>query len=165
MCLVAIRGPKVLQEAWDPHKTVRQKCVHVHLIPYELRIMNACSYAALGLMHSLNPTSSGGVEAQPVDDRGEGTSTATPVGASQNPMPSAAGPIPRSLPPGYGRIIRDADGHVVDIQLADDDDDDVQQEEESLESVDVPQQGLVGDWATLQASTRSQTGAAIVEGQ
>ncbi|EEB92758.1 hypothetical protein MPER_08686 [Moniliophthora perniciosa FA553] len=44
-----IRAPKVLQEAWDKRKTVRQ------------------NYAALGLIHDLNPSASGGAEIIKVD--------------------------------------------------------------------------------------------------
>ncbi|KAI0781053.1 ribosome biogenesis protein Nop16 [Trametes elegans] len=100
-----IRGPKVLQEAWDPHKTVRQ------------------NYEALGLTASLNPVASGGTE-RPLPTRGEhdadrseqqpeastSTSTASPAKAA-----GGAGGVPK----GYGKIVRDAEGNVVDVVLGD----------------------------------------------
>ncbi|GJE90863.1 ribosome biogenesis protein Nop16 [Phanerochaete sordida] len=95
-----IRAPKVLQEAWDKHKTVRQ------------------NYEALGLVASLNPTASGGVEKllgtaskneSPTDgDRAQEASSSTAGSAS-------------TLPKGYGRIIRDAAGNVIDVELPEDD--------------------------------------------
>ncbi|EKM55528.1 uncharacterized protein PHACADRAFT_94806 [Phanerochaete carnosa HHB-10118-sp] len=91
-----IRGPKVLQEAWDKHKTVRQ------------------NYEALGLVASLTPTASGGVE-KPL---GAASKNEPPVDvdcALEASSSKVAGPS--SLPKGYGRIVRDADGNVVDVEL------------------------------------------------
>jgi len=89
-----IKGPRILQEAWNKKKTVRQ------------------NYAALGLLANLNPTARIGhaapFEEQPMDDN-DGPKTAS---ASS------------SLPKGKGRIVRDASGNIVSVTLGDDDDDD-----------------------------------------
>ncbi|KAI8998746.1 ribosome biogenesis protein Nop16 [Trametes punicea] len=110
-----IRGPKVLQEAWDPRKTVRQ------------------NYEALGLAASLNPIASGGTErkissSQPA--HGDRSETQPEASSSK---PTAANGVPK----GYGKIIRDADGNVVDVQLGDEED---EKEAEAMEEVldDIP---------------------------
>ncbi|KDQ16342.1 hypothetical protein BOTBODRAFT_31032 [Botryobasidium botryosum FD-172 SS1] len=83
-----IKGPKAIQDAWDRKKTLKQ------------------NYAALGLMGSMHTRSSGGsepvigVEAEMIEPE------AIPM-ATQVP----------GIPKGKGRIIRDADGNIVDIEL------------------------------------------------
>ncbi|QRV89582.1 ribosome biogenesis protein Nop16 [Ceratobasidium sp. AG-Ba] len=86
----AIKGPKLLQDAWDKKKTVRQ------------------NYEALGLVHSLNPVASGGSETNLSNTKPE--SVATPAA-----QPTASKPIPR----GFGKIIRDENGAVIRIELPD----------------------------------------------
>ncbi|KZT11412.1 uncharacterized protein LAESUDRAFT_720638 [Laetiporus sulphureus 93-53] len=85
-----IRGPKVLQDAWDKHKTVRQ------------------NYEALGLVASLNPTASGGVEKQ--------LAPLTTSRPDESTTPSS-GNKTSSIPKGYGRVIRDEDGNIVGVEL------------------------------------------------
>ncbi|EMD38494.1 hypothetical protein CERSUDRAFT_113665 [Gelatoporia subvermispora B] len=121
-----IRGPKVLQEAWDSHKTVRQ------------------NYEALGLVASLNPTASGGVE-RPLDRQGltAGGSSATPEASSSSPS-SGSGAIPK----GYGRIIRDEDGNIIDVEMGEEEPE-AAPEEEEIEAIPNPadddqQAGWVG---------------------
>jgi len=121
-----IMGPKALQDAWDKHKTVRQ------------------NYAALGLLHTLSPNDSGGrdiTHEQHHNDRpeshqiagnkasSEGTGSAgtmpNGVGAmteqtkddAAGPSCSGSGSTSRKLPRGFGKIIRDESGNVVDIEL------------------------------------------------
>ncbi|OCH95497.1 hypothetical protein OBBRIDRAFT_788051 [Obba rivulosa] len=120
-----IRGPKVLQEAWDPHKTVRQ------------------NYEALGLVASLNPTASGGVE-QPLGRKRPAT-----AGSSAAPeAPSSSRPSETSaIPKGYGRIIRDEDGNIVDVQMGEEEP--VEIPDEEIEAIPDPaddeqQAGWVG---------------------
>ncbi|KAL5533168.1 NOP16 [Sanghuangporus sanghuang] len=109
-----IKGPKALQDAWDKRKTVRQ------------------NYAAFGLVHTLSPTDSGGrdmsrpasavsrriTDARPEEDRTElakekrtaGNETSTNTLHDQK----KGGKLPR----GFGRIIRDDSGTIVDMVLA-----------------------------------------------
>ncbi|EJF65751.1 hypothetical protein DICSQDRAFT_48838 [Dichomitus squalens LYAD-421 SS1] len=92
-----IRGPQVLQEAWDARKTVRQ------------------NYEALGLVASLNPIASGGTEraqAKRADDKEAPARLEAPSSTSTRPAGT------NGVPKGFGKIIRDAEGNVVDVQLA-----------------------------------------------
>lgn len=95
----AIRGPKVLQEAWDRRKTVRQ------------------NYAALGLAASLTPTASGGVEKVLVPHTAGGDDAPAPEASTS----AGAGSGANGIPKGFGRIIRDEDGNIVDVELGDED--------------------------------------------
>ncbi|EJD05799.1 uncharacterized protein FOMMEDRAFT_18040 [Fomitiporia mediterranea MF3/22] len=104
-----IKGPKVLQDAWDKHKTVRQ------------------NYAALGLAHSLTPTDSGGhVITHPhsaqVSQNAEASSKEGKPPSAEEARRSE-GNVARDqtrdgkLPRGFGRIIRDERGSVMDVVL------------------------------------------------
>ncbi|KAI0797873.1 ribosome biogenesis protein Nop16-domain-containing protein [Abortiporus biennis] len=95
-----IKGPKVLQEAWDKHKTVRQ------------------NYEALGLVASLNPNASGGSETRVQGEVKES------VGEVVSHEEKEGG-----IPKGYGRIIRDENGNIVDVELGESEEED---EEERL---------------------------------
>lgn len=128
-----IRGPKVLQEAWDKHKTVRQ------------------NYEALGLVASLNPTASGGVE----KSLGSSSKSEQAMDVDRAPEASSSKAAGTSgLPKGYGRIIRDADGNVVDVELAEEDEEEGAAAADSAERLveDIPdpakQKGLVG-WVAV----------------
>ncbi|KAI0637084.1 ribosome biogenesis protein Nop16 [Trametes polyzona] len=140
-----IRGPQVLQEAWDPRKTVRQ------------------NYEALGLAATLNPIASGGTErplcAHPEhedrlpEDQPE-ASTSTSAASSSSAKPAGA----KGLPKGYGKIIRDADGNVVDVELADDDEEEEDAAmDEGLEDVPDPaaNEQLAG-WVGLGSDPRKR---------
>ena len=119
----AIRGPKVLQEAWDKHKTVRQKYVYT-VLDEECWITDGifatvlfASYAALGLAASLNPNTSGGAEcAAPVTD------ARSVVNGVDNLDPAVlmSGGGDRDLPIGLGRIVRDEAGRIIDVETNDD---------------------------------------------
>ncbi|KAH7342050.1 ribosome biogenesis protein Nop16 [Rhizoctonia solani] len=84
----AIKGPKVLQDAWDNKKTVRQ------------------NYEAMGLVHSLNPIARGGTEKTLLVPASEPEPTPTPATVPSNPIPA-----------GRGRIIRDENGVVIGVEL------------------------------------------------
>jgi nucleolar protein 16 len=90
-----------LQDAWDKHKTVRQ------------------NYLALGLVHTLNPLASGGVEFDPLQNAHND--------AEMNQTPSTvpvAGPSTTAIPRGHGKIVRNEDGDIVGVEFAEDDSED-----------------------------------------
>ncbi|KIK63624.1 hypothetical protein GYMLUDRAFT_40687 [Collybiopsis luxurians FD-317 M1] len=114
-----LHAPKVLQQAWDRHKTVRQ------------------NYAALGLIHDLNPSESGGAEIieqdkgatvgsapeSSIDSTSECSSSTVPGTSLSHSRidtsdhsdgPSSA---KLTLPKGHGRIIRDEAGNILRIEL------------------------------------------------
>ncbi|KAG5716266.1 Nucleolar protein 16 [Termitomyces sp. T112] len=116
-----IRGPKILQDAWDKTKTVRQ------------------NYIALGLVHDLNPTASGGSERIEVRSQIEESQI-----ASTSQLESAP-PIPK----GFGKIIRDDAGNVLRIELPQDDSETrtEKRQDESLHEPEVDG-AVLGPWVT-----------------
>ncbi|KAF8184886.1 ribosome biogenesis protein Nop16 [Mycena galopus ATCC 62051] len=90
-----IRGPAILSERWDKRKTVRQ------------------NYAALGLIHTLNPSASGGVEPTETTEDAPGNLMAA---STSSPLDTAP-PIPK----GHGLIVRDEDGNILRVELAEED--------------------------------------------
>ncbi|KAI9064320.1 hypothetical protein FKP32DRAFT_1570565 [Trametes sanguinea] len=133
-----IRGPQVLQEAWDPRKTVRQ------------------NYEALGLAATLNPVESGGTErklsAHPAhEEQPEASSSSAP----STSKPAAANGVPK----GYGKIIRDADGNVVDVVLNDEDEEeDAEAMEEVLDEVPDPtEDDQAAGWVGLGSDPRKHS--------
>ncbi|KAI0079975.1 hypothetical protein K474DRAFT_1658515 [Panus rudis PR-1116 ss-1] len=136
-----IRGPKVLQDAWDKHKTVRQ------------------NYEALGLLASLNPISSGGVE-QPLHLKQEAmavdTSNTPEASTSQNQHDVRGKDY---IPKGHGRIIRDENGNVVDVEIADEESEsDERPGDRLIEDIPDPssQEELAG-WVALGTQSRKAT--------
>jgi len=129
----AIRGPKVLQEAWDKRKTVRQ------------------NYAALGLAASLTPTESGGVEKILVPHAAEDHDAPAPEASTSAGASSGF----KGIPKGFGRIIRDEDGNIVDVELGDED-----AEETPMEDIvgEVPDPALdkqLAPWVHLGSKVQS----------
>jgi len=88
-----IRGPKILQDAWDKQKTVRQ------------------NYAKLGLVVTLDPSAHGGVE-KPL-----GVASSDKLSRQEASSSSTSPPTSADLPSGFGRIIRDQAGNVVGYEL------------------------------------------------
>jgi len=73
------------------------------------------SYAAIGLQLSLVPTQSGGTERTPIPSSGSAGSVAiNGTVQSIETEPSTASSIPK----GFGRIVRDASGNVISIDIA-----------------------------------------------
>jgi nucleolar protein 16 len=90
----------------------------------------ASSYAALGLVHTLNSRTSGGSEI--VDRHPTQTSTndnastdspqesgSVPCQSSGNTAESSATGASHSIPSGFGKLIRDASGKVVGVEMSD----------------------------------------------
>ncbi|KAJ3483336.1 hypothetical protein NLI96_g6389 [Meripilus lineatus] len=140
----AIRGPKVLQEAWQKTKTVRQ------------------NYEALGLVASLNPTLSGGVE--PTTSRHDRADTRS-IELSSTPEVSDTRKTARtqSVPRGFGRIIRDENGNVMDVDLGEDAEDVEESNNQLIEDIPHPatQEGAAG-WISL-GSNRPSSSKSVVQ--
>ncbi|KAL0580208.1 Nucleolar protein 16, partial [Marasmius crinis-equi] len=115
-------------------------------------------YAALGLIHDLNPSAAGGAEIIDVDaaqaDQGTSTTASLPAGMSSPPITenqsvgpcdstettSAPPPQGNAIPKGHGRIIRDQTGNILRIELPEEEQsstqpaEDVEMDMEQLES-------------------------------
>jgi hypothetical protein len=74
------------------------------------------SYTALGLLSSLNPRAKGGAETVP-----DVTLLPTSAPPTTNELPGSSPAAVASVPKGYGRIIRDEHGNVLDVQLNEED--------------------------------------------
>jgi len=97
-----IRGSRVLQEAWDKHKTVRQ------------------NYAALGLAVSLNPNTSGGAERPATVTEARTVENGAAFIGDLDPAVLTSGGSGRDLPIGLGRIVRDEAGQIIAVESNDD---------------------------------------------
>jgi len=97
-----IRGLKILQEAWDKHKTVRQ------------------NYAALGLAVSLNPCTAGGTERATSVSEARTEANEVAFIDDSDPTVSMSGGSEQDLPKGLGRIVKDDSGQIIAIETNDD---------------------------------------------
>lgn len=99
-------------------------------------------------MASLKPTASGGVE--------------RPLGVASNsehPMDVESAPVASGskLPKGYGRIVRDAAGNVVDVQLDEEDEEEQAQPDRLVEDIPDPSaQPKLAEWVGLGGSSRAE---------
>jgi len=133
-----IRGPKLLQDAWDKHKTVRQ------------------NYAALGLAHTLNPLASGGAEYDPAKSLSMASSAESSLHTTQSAQagPSKPASSTAAIPKGFGKIIRDADGNVIRVELGGDADDETPNVntagEDGMQGLQEPEldKQVMADWVT-----------------
>ncbi|KAG5645912.1 hypothetical protein DXG03_005059 [Asterophora parasitica] len=117
-----IRGPKILQESWDATKTVRQ------------------NYAALGLIHDLNPSAAGGVE--PLEGRQDIGEDIPVASTSQLEQPT-------QTPKGFGKIIRDEAGNVLRIEMPDDEDEAPTENPQDMEMAEPDvESAVLGTWVT-----------------
>jgi len=128
-----IRGPQVLQEAWDKQRTVRQ------------------NYARLGLVATLDPSAHGGVE-KPL---GQSTESSQKVSASGAMVNST-----NDVPSGFGRICRDDAGNILSVDLHEGEDQDVSMSTEELEDVDSQiDPNVLRKWTKNFASSTSKVAA------
>lgn len=140
----SIRGPKILQEAWDKHKTVRQ------------------NYEALGLLVSLNPSASGGVE-RPSHGASASHESAivprsTPEDCSSSQKEGGDINDKTRIPKGYGRIIRDENGEIIDVEMGDEGDEDGQMTGDGEKTFhnDIPRVGAqdeLADWIAFRPTS------------
>ncbi|PPQ78544.1 hypothetical protein CVT25_011816 [Psilocybe cyanescens] len=135
-----IRGPKALQDAWDKTKTVRQ------------------NYAQLGLVVTLDPSASGGIEKQLGLDAAAMDTTHDQDSISSS---STTPPAQTNVPIGFGRIKRDAAGNILGFELDENQQEpvakkyDLEEELESRMDQDVRQK-----WSTnFSTSTASHFGS------
>jgi nucleolar protein 16 len=136
----ALRAPKLLQDAWDRHLTVKQKYVVLSpdlslSVSYRRITAPAPSYTALGLLPSLNPRAKGGAETVP---------DVTLLPKFAPPAANTAGVS--SVPKGHGRIIRDEHGNVLDVQLSEDDRDEEMGESQRDKEDETPWGATMEDW-------------------
>ena len=130
----------------------------------------------MGLAASLNPIASGGAERRALATRAgeEAEICEKPGGSTATAGPSQT-PGANGVPKGFGKIIRDAAGNVVDVQLGDEDeedevDDDMAREDRAMEEVPDPSadEQLAG-WVGLGSDprTRAAQGAStrVVQGE
>ncbi|KDQ60655.1 hypothetical protein JAAARDRAFT_31624 [Jaapia argillacea MUCL 33604] len=125
-----IRGPKVLQDAWDSRKTVQQ------------------NYATLGLVSSLNPTQSGGIELPPHASTSHEALTSADTHPQPLPRHGIEKAINDAIPKGYGRIVRDEGGKILDVEFG--------QEEDEAESNSNKEEALIEDKAWNDAGQTTQ---------
>ncbi|KAN0075321.1 Ribosome biogenesis protein Nop16 [Tylopilus felleus] len=132
----AIRGPKALQDAWDPSKTVRQ------------------NYLVLGLQYSLNPIPSGGSEADlncdinSISSRQPNPTAASSAADDARSSVSEGSTVKPALPKGFGRIVRDSSGNVVRVELPSDEEaGDAKNQEMGIDSPVVTTESELRLWA------------------
>lgn len=132
-----IRGPKILQDSWDKHKTVKQ------------------NYDALGLVATLKPNESGGTEHIKYGSLEAETSPSTSTrGDPKGVLELSTG---AKLPIKYGRILRDEQGNAVDIELAGEDVEGVDTDREGHTMDVYADEKLVTTWTQL--GRRTTTGS------
>jgi N-acetylglucosamine-1-phosphate uridyltransferase (contains nucleotidyltransferase and I-patch acetyltransferase domains) len=99
---------------------------------HDLHALFTSSYAALGLVHTLNPSASGGVE--PIED----------VDTANTPIPTEPAAHQQKttiIPKGYGKIIRDDDGNVVRIELAEGEEEEGMDEDREMDMEELEPEG------------------------
>lgn len=106
-------------------------------------VIYSLSYAALGLVSSLNPTASGGTERE-----------LYLYPPSQSTSSITEPPQPSKIPRGYGKIIRDEDGNVIDIEFAEEDEEETTMDRDDEIDMDrAPLDASLINWVKLGSST------------
>lgn len=122
------------------------------------------SYESLGLVASLTPMASGGAErALGVEDNT--TTNAMEVEYAPEVSSSNAAAGPSSLRAGFGRIVRDENGNIVDVQLPDEEADAeaATPAERLIEDIPDPsKQDSLAAWVQLGSATGPRSGSVAV---
>ncbi|KAG8806937.1 Nucleolar protein 16 [Serendipita sp. 399] len=127
-----LKAPKVLQDAWDKKLTVKQ------------------NYARLGLLSTTNPRAKGGSEFKPTQD-----SIVQETKDAQDVVEGSS-----HLPAGRGRIIRDEEGNVIDVEMEETEEVPAAGDEED-EMLRIPPDA--GKWVTQSRSSKSEKSDLIKE--
>ena len=110
------------------------------------------SYAALGLATSLNPRVAGGVERVTADTEDNGDIIEVDMTSSEPSLSThKADANSGSLPKGHGRIVRDEQGNVVEVEMEDEVDDEAPEEEPLIEERASGVTPETKDWVTMPA--------------
>ncbi|KAH6918736.1 ribosome biogenesis protein Nop16 [Coprinopsis sp. MPI-PUGE-AT-0042] len=141
-----IRGPKALQDAWDKRKTVKQ------------------NYSRLGLVHDLNPVASGGGEKrlEPRYGKEDAEIAHGDVPAAEE-FPTGEGS--KSLPKGFGRIVRDEAGNVIGVELPEEEDREaIETDDETMESLEPEiSEDVLSRWTCHNSEDVGQNAVGLVE--
>lgn len=119
-----------------------------------LLLCSTCSYEALGLAASLNPIASGGAE-RTVGSHTEGAAKTKKETEERTPGSTGANGVRK----GFGKIIRDREGKIVDVEIGDEN-----EEEEEMTGADSEDvlDGLadseVAGWVGLGSDRRKGSG-------
>ncbi|KAF8308772.1 hypothetical protein DL93DRAFT_2086564 [Clavulina sp. PMI_390] len=120
----AIRGPKVLQKAWDKTKTVRQNYAALGLLADPNAALNtsqmsetdepqaSTSASSISGSSTLPSAAAGGQSSSSLGPSSAVSSTR----AQMQPKPASSTPIPK----GHGRLIRDPQGNIIGVEIPDD---------------------------------------------
>ena len=125
------------------------------------------SYEALGLVASLNPTASGGVE-RPLNYAGKSPATDAP-GTPEASTSQQVTNTQSSVPKGYGRIVRDKDGNIVDVVLPEEEEPSAPIDGSIEDVLDPSQDEQTAPWVALSsdgnAGRSNTTETPIVQGE
>jgi nucleolar protein 16 len=129
-------------------------------------LLLSTSYAALGLVHTLNPLASGGAEHDPTKVPVNTQTILAPEPSHSHAGPSTSTSSIEPIPKGYGKIIRDSDGNVIRVELSADDEERAEQvadkdEMQGMHDPEVDKQ-VITSWVTELGGGRG-SGAAIVQ--
>lgn len=116
-------------------------------------------------MHSLDPLASGGVEPNE-NVPTEGTTSDAPINLSEGPSGDASTSAP--LRKGYGRIIRDEAGNVINIELPDDEADDAKDAPQDITMEDLGpliDESTKEKWVSGMGGRLEGNGPSVVEGE
>ena len=124
------------------------------------------SYAALGLTTSLNPRVAGGVERVTADTEDNGDIIEVDMTNSEPSLSThKADANSGSLPKGHGRIVRDDQGNVVEVEMEDEGGDEVPEEQPLIEERASGVTPETKDWVTMGREPARQQATEVVQGK